>query len=221
MCFATFQRGLLSKREVQSPFFPAGTTRRVHLAIMWGITIHADSAKTFIFGFDVTVPKCPTFGQGSLPCHGTVCTAGDHILTALIIRDLASNAWRPLEYERQTSKIINKVTHDHALACAHARYYAFTRQLKMSGVRSMFCVLLGLWLQTSVDKTSSFVFRKQNTRKRAPMFALYQLCIKGATLCLEPGFERFPLRKSDLGLLAFGCVNWSVLGKVEPKYFWD
>ena len=54
------------EREGAAHSLPADTSRRKHLPTTYSITMHRTTDNTFKFGLDVTVPKCPTFGQGSL-----------------------------------------------------------------------------------------------------------------------------------------------------------
>ena len=78
-------------------------------------------------------------------------------------------------------------------------------------------------LQTTVDEASSSVFRKQNATQvatqRSPWtrFAsrtlLWHICLFSHLNLVLSGFAH---HKSDLGWSTFGCVHWSVVGKVAP-----
>ena len=67
----------------------------------------------------------------------------------------------------------------------------------------------------------SFFFRFQDAERPTgdhAKIALDPLCPKDTTFCLcsHLNLSGFAHHKSDLGWSTFGCVHWSVVGKVAP-----
>ena len=117
-------------------------------------------------------------------------------------------------------------SYTHVYACA-APCISVTTQ---NGGRSLDLLRVSCpWsrLQTSLD-AGSFFFRFQEAERRKgrpPRFALDQLCLKWAILCLFSHINLvlsgFAHHKSDLGLSTFGWKHWSVEGEVPPTvYLW-
>ena len=143
------------------------------------------------------------------------------IFSAVIGRDLAANACRPVAHEGPRSEIVNKVPH--ALTCTHARRYGFPGQLKIADVRLLFCMPLVL-IAAPNNRRRSFFFRFQEAERPTggpPKIALDPLCLKEATLCLFSHLNLvlsgFAPHKGDLGLSTSCCVHWSVVGEVAPS----
>ena len=93
----------------------------------------------------------------------------------------------------------------------------------MADVRLMFCLLPAVLIAAPNNRRRSFFFRFQEAECRTgghPKIALDPLCFKDATLCLFSHLNLvlsgFAPHKGDLGLSTFGCVHWSVVGKVAP-----
>ena len=98
----------------------------------------------------------------------------------------------------------------------------------MADVRLMFCLPPVVLIAAPNNRRRSFFFRFQEAERHTaghPKIALDPLCLNDATLCLFShlnlvlsGFAR---HKSDFGWSTFGCVHWSVVGKVVPQYLRD
>ena len=147
------------------------------------------------------------------PCY-LVCAAGDEIWSAVIRRDLPTDACRSAAHEQPRSEIVHSVTH--TLTCTHARCCVFPWQLTMMDFRLLLVVSIAA--PDKHRRSFFFHFQKAERPKGGPQgtswtrFAQRNRFFADAHINLI--LSGFAHHKSDLGLPTFWLCAAPCIGAV-------